>query len=111
WCWWYGGSFGMRSLVETYAAMTLPTAALLQHFSSFKLKKHLLNTIVILLVGLNQFQSHQFQYLMIHWDSMSKAAYWNVFGVVPPVSKEFKAAHYKLLDPPDSKEIIQDKHR
>lgn len=109
WCWWYGGSLGMRPFVETYAVLTLPTAALLQHIAAFKFKKHLLNTLIIVLIGLNQFQSHQFQYLMIHWDSMSKAAYWNVFGVVPPVSNEFKEAHYKLLVPPSVKEIARSK--
>lgn len=110
WCWWYGGSFGMRPFVETYAVLSLPTAALLQHFSSFKLKKHLLNTAIILLIGLNQFQSHQFQYLIIHWDAMSKAAYWNAFGAVPPVSNEFKEAHYKLLEPFDAEELKRAKH-
>jgi hypothetical protein len=105
WCWWYGGSFGMRALVETYAILTLPTAALLQHFASFKVKKYILNTVVIFLIGLNQFQSHQFQYLMLHWDAMTKEAYWNIFGVVPPVSNEFKEAHYKLLDPIDSEDV------
>lgn len=111
WCWWYGGSFGMRPFVEMYAVLTLPTAALLQHFSSFKLSKYILNTLIILLIGLNQFQSHQFQYLIIHWDAMSKAAYWNAFGVVPPVSKEFKEAHYKLLTPFNPEEIKKVKHR
>lgn len=104
-CWWYGGSFGMRPFVESYAVLALPTAAFLQYVASFKFKKHLLNTSIILLIGLNQFQSHQFQYLIIHWDSMSKAAYWNVFGVVPPVSDDFKEAHSKLLDPPNFEEI------
>ncbi|CAA6827054.1 MAG: Unknown protein [uncultured Aureispira sp.] len=109
WCWWYGGSFGMRPLVETYAVLAFPTAALLHYCSAFRVKKHILNTIIILLIGLNQFQSHQFQYLMIHWDAMSKAAYWNIFGVAPPVSNAFKEAHYKLLVPPSSEELDRTK--
>lgn len=100
WCWWYGGSFGMRPLIETSVVLTFPIAALLEATVSSKVKYHGLNLIIVLLIGLNQFQSHQFQYLIIHWDSMTKAAYWNAFGVVPPVSEEFKATNKKLLIPP-----------
>ena len=40
---------------------------------------------------------------------MTKAAYWNAFGVIPPVSEEFKTTHQKLLISPITTEEIPKK--
>lgn len=79
WCWWYGGSFGMRALIESYVFLAFPMCALWQ----FVLNRRILLIIGLTFAGatlfLNIFQSKQYRSAMIHWDSMTKKAYWKVF--------------------------------
>jgi hypothetical protein len=97
WCWWYGGGFGQRALVESYAALAIPFAA----FTKFIIeRKILLRAIFLLLVtgfiSLNIFQTWQYNKGIIHWDSMSRQTYWAIFcrqGLSPD--------YYEHLDIPD----------
>ncbi|MBK8364442.1 MAG: hypothetical protein IPL24_12450 [Bacteroidetes bacterium] len=36
WCWWYGGAFGMRSMIDSYAIMALPLASTVNYFRNKK---------------------------------------------------------------------------
>jgi hypothetical protein len=82
WCWWYGGSFGMRAMIELYAFLALPMAALWQMLWQNK-QKFTFYFILIFAAGciyLNQRQTLQYRRTIIHWDSMNKAYYWAVFN-------------------------------
>lgn len=81
WCWWYGGSFGQRPMIDSYPLMALPLAALIAQFSS-KWKPALIFLILAGFIYFNQFQSQQYRSGSIHWDSMSKEAYWKTFGKI-----------------------------
>lgn len=99
WCWWYGGSFGMRALIDSYALMAIPLAAFIQFI--FKKSKFIwapFVVIVLLLIGLNQFQSQQYRLdnPSVHWDAMTKKAYWTNFLKYRQVPN-----FYNLLSPPD----------
>lgn len=81
--WWYGGSFGCRALIETYALVAIPLAALIQWI--FTVKKRLLTTTMYVVfsffIALNTFQTYQFHdHFIIRWDGMNKEYYWRVFG-------------------------------
>ena len=80
WCWWYGASFGMRALVEAYAIWAIPMAAMLEWLLSRRVfvTAATLN-VMALLVCLNVFQIEQYWRGIIHWDSMTRDAYWSVF--------------------------------
>ena len=88
WCWWYGGGFGMRALVQSYAILAIPMAAFYEHIFSFSFKKQLFTilsrSLVVCLFSvflcINQIQTYQYNHFMIHYDSMSKDAYWHFFG-------------------------------
>jgi hypothetical protein len=88
WCWWYGGGFGMRALVETYPLMLLPLGAFLQKLFSgnstsvllTSIKKYGILVCIMFFVCLNIIQTYQCKMDMIHFDSMKKATYWLVFG-------------------------------
>ena len=92
WCWWYGGGFGMRALVQTYALMAIPLAAFFQYTFSLNLKKQVLIYVTrglasIILTGfiyINILQTYQYDHPkgknLMHYDAMSKAAYWRIFG-------------------------------
>ncbi|MBL0033949.1 MAG: hypothetical protein IPP27_17870 [Bacteroidetes bacterium] len=47
WCWWYGGAFGMRSMIDSYAIMALPLASTVNYFRN----KKEISTYFILLIS------------------------------------------------------------
>ncbi|MCK4699417.1 MAG: hypothetical protein KAT38_03765, partial [Bacteroidales bacterium] len=97
WCWWYGGSFGARILVESYAFLSLPLAAVIQKISE---KRRIMRSVFIIIFGflvwINLFQMRQYRISLLHWDSMSKKAYWGIF-----LKGSFPDKYQEMLDPPD----------
>ncbi|MDA3822115.1 MAG: hypothetical protein PF450_05825 [Bacteroidales bacterium] len=79
WAWWFGGSFGSRSMVDTYAIMSIPLAALLVKIVEERRKKiqYSILAVLILLVGLQWLQTSQYNHGSIHYVSMDKDAYWH----------------------------------
>jgi hypothetical protein len=82
WCWWYGGSFSARALVEFYVVLAFPLGA----FYRWIFKRHMVLKIsTLLLLGffiwLNIFQSKQYRTSLLHWDSMSEKAYRGIWGM------------------------------
>lgn len=98
WCWWYGGGFGQRAFIDSYALMAVSTAALLTAgFSSGrKWAKGAVTISFMLLFTLGIFNNQQYYHGAIHWDSMTRRAYFNSFGRVRP-----SAGFYDLLQAPD----------
>ncbi len=97
WCWWYGGSYGMRALIESYAIWALPMAATIERlWSGGPLRRHLTVGVIGILVCLNLFQIEQYRRAIIHWDSMTRQAYWTVF-----LSRRWPAHYETLLQTPD----------
>ncbi len=80
WSWWYGGSFGLRAFIDSYAIMAIPLGAITTYFLSQK-KFIRIGYLVFLFLflSLNIFNTMQYRYGSIHWDSMSKEAYWKSF--------------------------------
>jgi hypothetical protein len=106
WCWWYGGSFGMRALIEAYAIWAIPMAAMLEWLlSRGRFAAAATLNAVALLVCLNIFQMDQYWRGILHWDSMTRDAYWSVFlrGRVP-------ANYADLLSPPDYARAARGEH-
>jgi hypothetical protein len=84
-CWWdwgFGGGFGMRALVQSYAFMAFPFAFLLK--SIVDIGKMFLKRISIIVVAIlsslficiNVFQNWQVKNYFFHWDGMTKEAYF-----------------------------------
>ncbi len=88
WCWWYGGSLGMRPLIESYAFLSLPMASFVSYFLK---KKYYLKIPALVLIALLIFYSLfvrlQYHNGAIHWDSMNKNVYWDSFGKLHPSAK------------------------
>jgi hypothetical protein len=80
WCWWYGGSFGMRPMIDSYGLMAIWIGLFIQ-FLWDKSKPILIFTIAIMgfLVYVNLFQTRQARICWIHYDSMTWQAYKVVF--------------------------------
>jgi glycosyltransferase involved in cell wall biosynthesis len=98
WCWWYGGGFGQRAFIDSYALMAIPASALLTAAMNAraKLLKTMIITVFLLLMSLGIFNNMQYYYGAIHWDSMSREAYLDSFGRLRP-SERFN----DLLAAPD----------
>ena len=78
WAWWFGGGFGGRIYIDMYGILALPLAAFITAVLTLK-KKIIRLGISGLLAGLllfQLFQTRQYVGIAIHWDSMSKKAYW-----------------------------------
>ncbi len=103
WCWWYGGSFGARPLIETYALLALPLAAFIEKVMGSGLWKRITVYILFLFfIYLNLFQMRQYRITMLHWDSTSKALYWKVF-----LSNKWPDNYKQLLQPPDYEKALK----
>ncbi len=81
-CWWYGGCFGQRSMVQSYALLSIPLSALF--FSVMQnrnaLIKYSILTFAGIVVFLNLFQIWQYKKGFIHYENMTLESYMAVFG-------------------------------
>lgn len=103
WNWWYGGSFGLRAFIDSYSLLAIPLAAFLSWFLNRKLIYKLSTIIVVtVIVSYNIFQNIQYRNGAIHYDSMTKEAYWEVFLKPEPTGK-----YWSLLAKPDYDKAIK----
>lgn len=78
--WWYGGSFGQRALVQSYAIMAFPLAAFAQWILEFKQLKWAQLVPVLFFVFLNNFQIWQSHTAgLFDAEYTNKAYYWRMF--------------------------------
>lgn len=98
WCWWYGGSFGLRAFIESYAVLAFPLAALFSamYVNTKMLKKVLMSVILISFIWLNQFQTSQYITSLLHYDSMNFKTYKAIF-----LTKHWPANYDELKQEPD----------
>ncbi|MFZ2351428.1 MAG: hypothetical protein WAW24_07795, partial [Bacteroidales bacterium] len=98
WCWWYGGGFGQRAFIDSYALMAVATASLLSAGIGTVRKwiRYPVMAAFLLFACLGVFYNVQYYHGAIHWDSMTREAYFDSFGRIKP-SERFT----QLLDEPD----------
>lgn len=101
WCWWYGGSFGMRALIESYTFLVFPLAAFVRFI--WEKKNRLLRMAFLLVFGffiwLNLFQSNQYKKTLLHWECTSRQLYLSVFG-----TNDWPKDYRQMLKCPDLKQ-------
>ncbi len=97
WCWWYGGSFGSRPMIDMYGIMALPLAVFIDKaWKSRTWIKWPIASLLLFMVLLNQFQMTQYRSSLLHWDSMTKEAYWGIFG-----KKKWPEGYDSMIKTPD----------
>ncbi|HET6990262.1 MAG TPA: hypothetical protein VFJ43_03015, partial [Bacteroidia bacterium] len=79
-CWWYGGTFGQRSFVESYGLMAIPLGYFLQSAFAKNIRKYVTALVLGFFLFLNQLQMWQLQVGILNGYLMTKAYYWKVFG-------------------------------
>lgn len=115
WSWWYGGSLGQRALIDIYPVMAFPMAAFFQWIRSRKqFLRILLSFLVLFSVVLGAFYNVQYYNGAIHWDSMTRKAYFDSFGKIHPSAqfkKDLQAPDYEnaLLGKPEEFQVKKKK--
>ena len=97
WCWWYGGSYGARPMIEFYPFLALPLAFLIQVI----LKKQIwiravVFSFIMLFTMHNMFAISQYKTSLLHWDSMTYKAYRAIF-----LKTTWPENYTDYIDPPD----------
>jgi hypothetical protein len=99
WCWWYGGTFGQRSMIESYVLLAIPFASFIKIVIDRKvIVKILLATVAIFLIWLNIFQTYQYEYKSLHWDGMTKELYFKQFGKLDKIEGFDSMVHWPNYD-------------
>jgi glycosyltransferase involved in cell wall biosynthesis len=98
WCWWYGGGFGQRAFIDSYGLMAVSAASLLAvaFTTARKWFGSLLLALFLILASSGIMYNIQYYNGAIHWDSMTKEAYFDSFGKLKP-----SARFNDLLEAPD----------
>jgi hypothetical protein len=96
WNWWYGGSFGCRPIIDFYPILAIGLAAFIHTILQVKRPFQIMTGVLFaLLITFNLFQTLQRKSDAIHWESMTKEAYWHNFLSRYPL----EGYHEKLQTP------------
>ena len=81
WCWYYGGSFGSRPMVDILALTALPLAAMMERIARRgAVARWLLGAVLCACITLNLFQHWQYTEVILRWDGMTRERYFEIFG-------------------------------
>jgi len=97
WTWWYGGSMGSRPMIDLYGLLAIPMGYLF--VSSLELKKVLRLILIglsVILLAIGLFHTDKYRHGSLHYDSMTKAAFWDSYFRRTPSHK-----FWSLLEQPD----------
>jgi hypothetical protein len=98
WSWWYGGGFGLRAFIDSYAILSIPLGLFVDRtFGRGNLVRTLSASVMLMFIALNIFQTNQYQRAVLHWDGMTAKAYWSIF-----LKMEKPDNFEKLIDVPDN---------
>lgn len=107
WCWWYGGSYGQRPMIDSYPLLAIPLCAFVKYVSEKKKMFQLaFYSIFAFFIWLNIFQTFQFEYGSLHWEGMTKELYFKQFGRLSRID-----GYDSYLKWPDCKKAMQGEER
>ena len=103
WAWWFGGGFGLRAFIDSYAVMALPLAAVFALAAKLPVNwRNAAFGVFVLLILFNNFQIHQYRRGAIHYWWMNKEAYWETFLKRKPTQR-----YWDLITIPDYEKARQ----
>jgi len=99
WDWWYGGSFGLRPLIDSYGIFAIGLATFLTWvLNAPRIKMIILLSLVFITAALSTWHYKRYYRGSIHWVAMTKEAYFDSFWRTYP-----SATFYGKLRQPDYK--------
>ncbi len=87
WCWWYGGSFGLRAFVDFLPLFAFPLAAMIGKAEKRPAILIPLLLLLLLLCELNRGMIWEYKNGIIHWESMDRKMYWESIAKLPEYFK------------------------
>jgi hypothetical protein len=104
WCWWYGGSYGGRVMIDAYFFCVIPMACVVEKIIQAKMLvlKYSGLIVAVFLVFHSIFQTFQYNSSAIHSDSMNKTLYWKQFFKYKPIE-----GRDNLLTPPNYQKALK----
>lgn len=107
WCWWYGGGFGARTLIDFLPFMALGLGAAIYFISRQKVYTQWAGvTIIVLFTCYGLFMNWQYNEGIIHFDSMTKELYWDNL-----LQMKLDVNYWSKLDPPDYEAALKNENR
>jgi hypothetical protein len=81
-CWWYGGSFSQRAIIQAYPILMFPFVELVQVVSRKKIARFFLFGFILFCTWLNLLMTYQAvgEGNVMESDCMTKAYFWRIFG-------------------------------
>lgn len=79
WCWWYGGGFSARTLIDALPLLSIPLAALVDWSRENLIRAIPTMFLVLVFTAFGLFKNWQYYHKLIHWDGMTQETYWEVF--------------------------------
>ncbi len=99
WDWWYGGSFGLRPLIDSYGIFAIGLATFLTWvLKASRIKMIVILTLVFITAALSTWHYKRYYRGSIHWVAMTKEAYFDSFWRTYP-----SGTFYGKLRQPDYK--------
>lgn len=77
WCWWYGGSLGMRPMIDIYAIMIVPVALLFEKAKAYF--KTVLFLFLFAMIDVNTTYTQQLLNGILHYSEMNKESFMHIF--------------------------------
>ena len=103
WCWWYGGSFGMRPFVDYYGLLAIPMALLFTELWNLKkIFRVVILSLVLLSIAQNNFFLEKYKRSTLHYDSTTKSSFWFKFWKLNP-----QEGYWELLEKPDYAKALE----
>lgn len=96
--WSYGGSFGCRPLVQSYALLLFPMGAFFQAIAGYRWLKVILTPVIGWLLFYNCFQTYQYEKGYISHDGLTAYQYQMLFFKTSVTQQQIRQ-HFKLAQP------------
>jgi hypothetical protein len=105
WCWWYGGCFSMRALIQIFPYLSIGFAFMLHHVFYNMVKRRIvvklsLSVLIVFLVFMHLKFWYQSKLGFVHYDSMTLKSYLYVLPKIKLNQKQ-TAKYYRMLKQPD----------
>jgi hypothetical protein len=103
WCWWYGGSYGLRAYIDMYPILAICLAFFIQHvYKLSNAKQAIYKVLAVFLIMLSCFQIYQYRKGILHYDAMTARAYFNNFFAV-----KYPSNYQQLIENPDYEKAVR----
>lgn len=103
WCWWYGGSYGSRPMIDIYGIMAVGLAAFIYKIAQTPIWSKISMLMLLgFFIYLNIFQMDQYRTSLLHWDSMTRQVYWEIM-----FKKQWPPDYAQKIKIPDYEKAIK----